>query len=878
MKRKKCAKKQIIRIISACSAAVLVTALPCGRFGQSMMPVSVQAEELSAEQFPFLQYTINNDWDRSYVEIISCDTDYLGNLVIPEYIDNARVERIRSGAFRGCNNLTGVDIPKSVDIIEEKAFAECGSLNTVIIRNDRCFISDSNDTFSSDNRFCEDIPFTGTIYANNASAACEYADQHRFKFSSDIPELDMSAKSALPYLSYETDFDGVIITKCSVSAVGKLIIPQYIDDLPVLAIDGGAFEGCMEITEIEIPRTIRYIEPRTFYGCSGLRKIELPESVREVDQNAFTDCSMLETVIIRNGDCHIYDSYETICNRSGNDSFGSYLFFGTIYAYAGSLAEEYAQKNQYNFSTEFPEDIVYGESALPYLTYEENDYDVSITKCDPSASGKLIIPTQINGKYVGIIGSEAFMNCCNITEIEIPESVHYIDNRAFYGCTGLRKIDLHKRLHDISSQAFVGCLSLETVIIRNPECYINDSFIFSNNIMQSDITIYGDRDSSAQQYAEKYNLNFSTDIPERSHIAVDPLPYLKFESNSYETELVECDPDITGKIILPSIFNGSPVERIDDRIFKDCHNITSLTLPKYIRHIPIEMFENCDGLKEVVLPEELNSIPERAFSNCIALEKINLPDSLDYIGSAAFSYCYSLREITIPEQVSTIYRDTFEACESLEKIVLPDNLTSIDSYAFSRCSSLESIDLPKNLKKLGNEAFSYCENLKTVEFPAGLTQITDYTFWYSGISEIVIPENILSVSKSAFNNCKDLREITFLNPYCDIYDSSETICNSSSNANETVFSGTIYGYNDSTAQKYAEKYGYAFESLGDAPEDVRGDANGDGKLSAADAVMLQKWLKGSGKLTAWKNVDLCKDGKIDILDMCMLRKELTTLE
>lgn len=53
---------------------------------------------------------------------------------------------------------------------------------------------------------------------------------------------------------------------------------------------------------------------------------------------------------------------------------------------------------------------------------------------------------------------------------------------------------------------------------------------------------------------------------------------------------------------------------------------------------------------------------------------------------------------------------------------------------------------------------------------------------------------------------------------------------------------------------------------------ICGDANNDGEVNVADAVILQNWLLGSGDLTNWQNVDLCNDGKIDIFDMILMRQ------
>lgn len=59
---------------------------------------------------------------------------------------------------------------------------------------------------------------------------------------------------------------------------------------------------------------------------------------------------------------------------------------------------------------------------------------------------------------------------------------------------------------------------------------------------------------------------------------------------------------------------------------------------------------------------------------------------------------------------------------------------------------------------------------------------------------------------------------------------------------------------------------------------VKGDANGDGKFGIADAVTVQNWLLGKSNLINIQNADLCKDGKIDVYDFCLLRKELCSIK
>lgn len=56
--------------------------------------------------------------------------------------------------------------------------------------------------------------------------------------------------------------------------------------------------------------------------------------------------------------------------------------------------------------------------------------------------------------------------------------------------------------------------------------------------------------------------------------------------------------------------------------------------------------------------------------------------------------------------------------------------------------------------------------------------------------------------------------------------------------------------------------------------------NADGKFSAADLVIFQKWLLSvpNTKFAKWKNADLCKDSILDVFDICLMRKMLVKLK
>lgn len=57
-----------------------------------------------------------------------------------------------------------------------------------------------------------------------------------------------------------------------------------------------------------------------------------------------------------------------------------------------------------------------------------------------------------------------------------------------------------------------------------------------------------------------------------------------------------------------------------------------------------------------------------------------------------------------------------------------------------------------------------------------------------------------------------------------------------------------------------------------------GDVNSDGSFSAADIVMMQKWLLNSGEITDWKNGDMDGNNTLDIFDLYIMKHQLLSEE
>lgn len=68
---------------------------------------------------------------------------------------------------------------------------------------------------------------------------------------------------------------------------------------------------------------------------------------------------------------------------------------------------------------------------------------------------------------------------------------------------------------------------------------------------------------------------------------------------------------------------------------------------------------------------------------------------------------------------------------------------------------------------------------------------------------------------------------------------------------------------------------FAADEASVTTEYVAGDVNGSGTFEIADVVTLQSWLLGkTTELTNWKAADLCEDDRLDVFDLCLMRRLL----
>ncbi len=79
---------------------------------------------------------------------------------------------------------------------------------------------------------------------------------------------------------------------------GDLVIPAYIDGLPVRKIKEAGFLACQRLRSVKIPSTVREIDERAFCWCTALTNVTFEEGIQSIGAFAFSNCYNLASVTL----------------------------------------------------------------------------------------------------------------------------------------------------------------------------------------------------------------------------------------------------------------------------------------------------------------------------------------------------------------------------------------------------------------------------------------------------------------------------------------------------------------------------------------------------------------------------------------------------
>lgn len=633
--------------------------------------------------------------------------------------------------------------------------------------------------------------FFGGWYTEENGRGFQYTDRYGNSLDvwSDAKDLTLYADwiYLLKYYEvYDEDMGGKgyqVVAGDDIKTVTSIRIPISYNGLPVIEIGASAFEGCGNLTKIELPDTIQDIAfgseggtsgtGSAFRYCYNLRNIE----VYQVAGSHTRFYESVDGVLLRNnsmtgqkelaffpsyaeGTFRVPDGVTALPVNVFNNSKLTEIIIPTSVRYI----DPYAFKNMYaNFTTltfeeadtPLAEDgsnaLVIGAYAfqscsqlksitLPARTAKFAD-DVEISGlfylCSSFVSINVTEPSVTGGSYYtskdGLLcnadGTEVVYCPVKRTgEITIPSGVNSVGKSAFNNCSFISKVTIPAWVTEIGTSAFEGCTGVKELVFEgaandSPIMIGNRAFYACRGLTSLDLPL---NLGGLGDYAFGGTINLTT-----------------------VTMTTIASADNVGEAVFGTQGQGSSAT--------NTYYITSLTLGK---DVPVIDITGTFGGQKLYAIDVDPENPYYATQDGILFDKnfaeilyfpterqgtYTVPSTVTRIGAGVFKGKY-LFSVTIPSSVVEIADEAFAGCDYLTEIIFENadaaltetNGLTIGDSAFNSCDVLKDITLPVRLTSIGDSAFYICKNIT---------------------GEFVVPENVTSIGASAFNNCTGITSI-----------------------------------------------------------------------------------------------------------------------
>ena len=255
-------------------------------------------------------------------------------------------------------------------------------------------------------------------------------------------------------------------------------ITRLVVESGVTSISHKAFDRFLQLTEVSLPETLRTVGPNAFIQCYKMEKIVIPEGVVSIGIGCFLYDGALKEVTL-----------PSTLNTVGDGAFRE----------CTSLTE-----------IRLPEAVTtLGGSAFQDCTALRTvSISGKLTKLeDESFSGCTALEEAFLPDSLKEIGERAFYNCAALTKVNLPEGLERIGTSAFAMTNGLKEVDIPASVSMIGDLAFSGGQQ-RRVTVRNPQCVIRDVLGPKGKTLGSNAVVVGYYDSTAYDYAVKYDLQF----------------------------------------------------------------------------------------------------------------------------------------------------------------------------------------------------------------------------------------------------------------------------------------------------------------------------------------------------------------------------------
>lgn len=609
-----------------------------------------------------------------YAKNLYMDGNLVTDLTLP-----SGVVAVGDYAFYGCDKLTAVALPASVETIGIGAFGECTALKdltfedgssklTLVTGNgDRPFRNAPIETLYLGRNidglyFPDDLASLRKVTVGNDVTEIK---SELFVNSTDLQEVHISDLVAWCGIDFEDSdcnplsmahklyVDGSLLTGLAIPSSISVVKPYTFyggECFTSLSLHDGitdmgeyAFYGCSGLTSVDLPAGVATLNPCVFAGCSGLASVTIPANIKKINSSAFADCTGIKQVVFE-------DSQEELLV----DGIYNYPLF-----YNSAIEKMYIGRN-ISGTTGSVMSVDYRLSSLTIGSM--------VTKIDKIFAGSSLGNPDAHTPFLDeLIIEDSDMplpiaqgvwyswGTVDGTSLYLGRNVEYEYKSAPFGVL-LGSVELGEKVTEISPYMFSGCDRLESVIINGTVDEI---------------------DEAAFQYCSSLT---SFDVPES-------------------------------------------VVSIRDNAFQGCAGLTYFDIPATVASIGASAFEDCMGLFSLRFESgsEISGIAARTFYGCTGLLAINLPESVTSVGESAFQDCSALTDLHLSQAVNSVGNRAFYGCLSLRTVRVDNpeppvayaNTFSVDTYLNAKLS------VPSGSQEAYNMAECWYNFRNKEEFPFG---------------------------------------------------------------------------------------------------------------------------------------------------------------
>jgi hypothetical protein len=322
--------------------------------------------------------------------------------------------------------------------------------------------------------------------------------------------------------------------------------------------------------------------------------------------------------------------------------------------------------------------------AISFTVYNETEKTawVSPNAVNTATEGVLTIPSIANGYTITGVYNVAFKNCDKLTSIIFPSTItsfQYYES-SFNGCSANVVVDAENpkyfsrngALYENSYGSFTllfaggGCTSF---IVENDVNTIFNGAFYNSTKLEQVIFEAASTSISFSGWSNYYSAAFKN------------CPLKKVEINR---PMYMANSNITlpfyGNSSLEEIELGTAIQTLDDNMFYNCSNLSTINIFGNVYSIGYRVFEGTEWKK--------NALSE---------------NGIKYIGSLAIAYDGTTKDVSFKGNTSCISDGLFSGA-NLGSVELPNSISIIPKGMFL-LSSIDELTIPANVERIAYNAF-----------------------------------------------------------------------------------------------------------------------------------------------------------------------------